>query len=319
LVAPTLGPQIKVVTQLNPSVPSVFADAEGLESAVLNLIVNARDAMIAGGTLTITSETRVLEQGPLMGTNCEMNAGAYAKVSISDTGQGMTPEIAERAFEPFFTTKAKEKGTGLGLAMVHGFFTQSGGTVRIYSELGYGTTVSFYLPILWKPSQATHEPATEEISYRGSGTILVVDDEADLLEVAAAALKEVGYNLLTAEDGASALLLIEQHQDIDVLLTDIVMPGGMNGIELAEQIVTKRPQIKVIFCSGFPPDAFSEKRIPLAERPLLRKPYQRSELLSIVRKTFLETNTGSQREPPLALASHGEQKVHKEDHNDAEI
>ena len=304
LAAPGLGPQIKVVSHLDSSIPSVFVDAAGLESAVLNLIVNARDAMSEGGTLTITSETRVVDHGPLLGADGQLKAGIYACVSISDTGQGMTPEIAQRAFEPFFTTKGKGKGTGLGLAMVHGFFNQSGGTVRIYSEPGYGTTVSFYLPVLLESAKATREPYPQEISYRASGTILVVDDEAELLEVASSSLEEIGYKLLTAKDGASALLLIEQHKDIDMLLTDIIMPGGMNGIELAEKVTSKRPEIKVIFCSGFPSDAFSEKILPLAERPLLRKPYQRSELLSVVRKTFLETSDGLHKQASSEPMSH---------------
>ena len=288
LAAPALGPAIKVITQLNPCGPLIFADGTGLESAILNLIVNARDAMDAGGTLTITSETRILDQGPLLGTNSAMKAGSYAHVSISDTGHGMSHEIAEHAFEPFFTTKAKGKGTGLGLAMVHGFFAQSGGTVRIYSEPGYGTTVSFYLPILLEPSKAHRELVSEEIPWRASGTILLVDDEAELLEIACATLEDAGYRILTAKDGATALLMIEQHKEIDMLLTDIIMPGGMTGIELAERLTAQCPETRVIFCSGFPPDAFIEKKLPLAQRPLLRKPYQRSELLSIVRSTFLE-------------------------------
>jgi CheY-like chemotaxis protein len=149
------------------------------------------------------------------------------------------------------------------------------------------------LPVLLEHSKAARKVATEVTAYRASGTILLVDDEAELLEIASACLEHVGYHVLTAKDGATALLMIEQNNDIDMLLTDIMMPGGVNGVELAEQIVHRRPHIKVIFCSGFPPDAFSEKRLPLAERPVLRKPYQLAELLSIVRKTFLVADGGS--------------------------
>jgi len=290
LAAPALGPEIQVITHLDSSLPMVFADVAGLESSLLNLVVNARDAMPDGGKLTITSEIRTLEGGRLLGSGGQLKVGTYACVSVSDTGPGMTSEIVERAFEPFFTTKPKGKGTGLGLAMVHGYFNQSGGAVRIYSEPSYGTTVTFYLPITAEDRIALSAPLVDESNDPIGGTILIVDDESDLLEVASSCLGEIGYTVLNAKDGASALSLLASREDIDLLLTDIIMPGGMNGVELARQAIGLCPEIKVIYCSGFPADALAEKIAPLVDGPLLRKPYQRSELLSITQKTMSKTD-----------------------------
>jgi len=285
LASPALGPGIQVTTQLEPLVPKVFVDLPGLESALLNLIVNARDAMPQGGKLTVTSEQKTLNADLRPGLS-ELQPGRYVCVSISDTGHGMPHDVVQRAFEPFFTTKPQGRGTGLGLAMVYGFFNQSGGTVSIYSELGYGTTVSFYLPLPFEPNQPVPVAADDQQAFDQGGTVLIVDDEPDLLEIATECLGELGYIVLTAKDGASARQAIQGRKDIDLLLTDIVMPGGINGVELAQQAVAIHPGIKIIYCSGFPADALAEKIMPLADGPLLRKPYQRSDLLAVVRKVL---------------------------------
>jgi PAS domain S-box-containing protein len=285
LATPALGPEVQVITRLDPSVPTVFVDASGLENALLNLVVNARDAMAKGGKLTITSELRNLEAGPPSATEIELKPGGYAYVAVSDTGHGMTKEIAEKAFEPFFTTKPH--GTGLGLAMVYGFFKQSGGTVHIYSEPGSGTTLSFFLPLDESEVRLPSVPALEAHSPDAAdGVILIVDDEAELLEIASTCLSGLGYTVLTAKDGASARHLLEERDDIALLLTDIIMPGGMTGVELAEWALKIRPFIRIIYCSGFPAEALRERNMSLAEDSLLRKPYQRSELISIVGKTL---------------------------------
>ena len=284
LAAHGIGPEIKITTQLDESMPLLFVDTPGLENAILNVIVNARDAMPGGGTLTITTETRLIEpiadkkfiDGPQRGT--------YACISISDTGSGMAPETVEKAFEPFFTTKIDGKGTGLGLAVVYGFFKQSGGTARIYSELGYGTTVSFYLPLTAIPQQSAEVIAEPELPPITGGIVLVVDDEGELLEIAHATLSEIGYTVLTASSAAQALTLFSERQDIDILLTDIVMPGGMNGVELARSALELQPKLRVMYCSGFPADALPQRISPLAKEPLLRKPYQRHELLAAMHR-----------------------------------
>ena len=285
LAAPALGPEIQVITRLDLSIPAVFADASGLENALLNLVVNARDAMAKGGKLTIASELRTLDAGQFLGKTNELTPGCYAFVTVSDTGHGMTKETAQRVFEPFFTTKSH--GTGLGLALVYGFFKQSGGTVRIYSEPGSGTTLSFFLPIVEGVAKLPSAPALQTHSPDVStGTILIVDDEVDVLEVASTCLSELGYTVLTATDGFSAIQVLEGRDDIRVLLTDILMPGGMNGVELAHRAVAIHSNIRVIYCSGFPADALAERDLSLAKGSLLRKPFLRSELMAIVCEVF---------------------------------
>jgi signal transduction histidine kinase len=285
LAAPALGPEIEVITKLHSSIPTVFADPSGLENALLNLVVNARDAMANGGKLTITSELRTFKPGELSGRERELTPGEYAHVAVSDTGHGMTKEIAEKVFEPFFTTKSH--GTGLGLSMVYGFFKQSSGTVRAYSEPGYGTTMSFLLPLVGGGVKAPSAPIPETPGADAAGSaILIVDDEAELLDIAATNLSGLGYTVLTARDGASAKQLIQDRNDIALLLTDIIMPGGMTGVDLAEWTKKAKPSIRVIYCSGFPAEALAARNMSLAEDSLLRKPYQRAQLISIVRKAL---------------------------------
>jgi PAS domain S-box-containing protein len=285
LAAPALGPSIQVVTRLAPSIPNVFADASGLESALLNLVVNARDAMPKGGKLTVTSEQRTMEAGQFLGKANELTPGDYGFVTVSDTGHGMSKDIAQKVFEPFFTTKVR--GTGLGLAMVYGFFKQSGGTVRIYSEPGSGTSFSLFLPIVEDAAKVAFAPVLEtQICNITTGTILIVDDEPDLLEVASTCLIDLGYTVLTVADGFTAIEVLKERADIGLLLTDILMPGGMNGVELAQRAIEIRSNIRVIYCSGFPADALAERNLSLVEGPLLRKPYQRSELIAIVREVL---------------------------------
>jgi CheY-like chemotaxis protein len=207
---------------------------------------------------------------------------------VTDTGEGMTKEVVDRVFEPFFTTKPRGKGTGLGLAMIYGFVKQSGGTVRIYSELGMGTTVSMYLPLVEAGSGAPLPVSkAEDLTPMGS-TVLVVDDEADLLTVALAYLEEIGCKGLQAVDAASALEIVERERNIDLMVTDIIMPGGMNGVELARRVHATHPEIRIVYTSGFPADALEERKMELVEGPLLRKPYQRAEFRAMIRSVMEE-------------------------------
>ena len=294
LATRTLGPEIKIITKLDANIPPVFVDPAGLESALLNLAVNARDAMPKGGSLTITTELVTIEENYPPVKTGEMKPGRYASVSVTDTGTGMSRETMERALEPFFTTKARDKGTGLGLAMVYGFVKQSGGTIRLYSEMGYGTTVTLYLQLaqtVAKPAAAVIEQHTA--STRG-GKVLVVDDEVDLLDIAVAYLEQMGYTPLHAVDGANALALIERNTDIVLVITDVIMPGGMNGVELVQKIRQLLPAVKVIYSSGFPADALSERSGTVVDGLLLHKPYQRAEFDAMVRQTLEgnESDTG---------------------------
>ncbi len=279
-MARALGPAIKISTQIDDSLPLVLVDASGLESALLNLAVNARDAMPDGGTLTFTTRVSTLKQNYPPVQMGELPAGDYACIEVSDTGCGMSKETQARVFEPFFTTKPRGKGTGLGLSSVYGFVKQSGGTTRIYSEPGFGTTVTIYLPFADRAIQPASAPTTS--SSRTSGKVLVVDDEVDLLEVATAYLTDMGYTTLQAEDGAKALEVIEKHQDIDLIVTDVVMPGGMNGLELAQQVRQRLPHVKLIYSSGFPAYALKDRSLHMADCPMLQKPYERAGFKAIV-------------------------------------
>ncbi len=282
LAARALGAEIKLTTHLDESVPPLFVDPAGLESALLNLVVNARDAMPKGGSIIISSQLQKLDSShPVMQAG-DLKEGHYVCVRVTDTGCGMSKEVLERAFEPFFTTKPRNKGTGLGLAMVYGFVKQSGGTVHVYSELGHGTTVSFYLPLAGELSHPILATCPKHLNGKPGGTVLVVDDEEDMLEVALAYLADMGFTALKAIDGASALEVLAQHSEIDLLVTDIVMPGGMNGVELVQRARDLRPDLKIIYSSGFPAEALAERSMPLVDGPLLRKPYQRDEFTEIV-------------------------------------
>jgi nitrogen-specific signal transduction histidine kinase/CheY-like chemotaxis protein len=291
LAGRALGPEIKIFTNFDLSVPAVFVDVAGLGSALLNLAVNARDAMPQGGTLTIGTQLSHLDESfPPVQTG-ELKAGAYARISVSDTGHGMSRETLDRALEPFFTTKMRNKGTGLGLAMVYGFAKQSGGTVRLYSEQGHGTTVTLYLPLAGESAPAVPELPAANVSSHAGGTVLVVDDEPELLEIAHEYLVAMGYSVLRADNAPSALKTIAEDREIDLMITDIIMPGGMNGVELAEKARLLSPRLKVIYSSGFPADALVERNGTRADDPMLRKPYQRMEFAAIVRRTLAGTTT----------------------------
>jgi len=290
LAARALGAEIKISTHMDESVPPLFVDPAGLESALLNLVVNARDAMPKGGSIIIGSEVKDLNESHPAVQAGDLKKGCYVCVSVSDTGVGMSKQTLERAFEPFFTTKPRNKGTGLGLAMVYGFVKQSGGTVRVYSELGHGTTVSFYLPIVADLKHPIATSTPEDLNGKSGGTVLVVDDEEDLLEVALAYLADMGLTAFDAIDGTSALEVLKQHQEIDLMVTDIVMPGGMNGVELVHHALALRPDLKIIYSSGFPAEALAERSMPLVDGPLLRKPYQRAEFTELVHQVMGSSN-----------------------------
>jgi PAS domain S-box-containing protein len=287
-----IGPEIVIKTELDESIPLLLVDAAGLESALVNLVVNSRDAMPKGGTITISTQLSNLEERYPPVQAGELKAGRYACISVSDTGEGMSKQTLEHVFEPFFTTKPRGKGTGLGLAMVYGFVKQSQGTVRIYSEPDYGTTVTFYLPLGDGTSITEKEVIETELNDDVHATALVVDDEVDLLDVASSYLEDMDCKAYTAINGAEAIERVQQNKDIDLLVTDIIMPGGMNGVELAQKVRQLNPKIKVIYCSGFPAGALAERSMPLVDGPLLHKPYQRDEFCALVRRVMQTEPTG---------------------------
>lgn len=257
---------------LAPNLNPVLVDAPRFETALLNLVVNARDAMPAGGTISIVTKNADLADGQVAG----LAAGRYVMVTVSDTGSGMTQEVMMRAFEPFFTTKEVGKGTGLGLSQVYGFMKQSGGAVEAMSIVGEGTTISLYLPAT--DGQAEDGSNCEE----NADKVLVVDDEQDVMDLAAALFRNIGYEVYTANNAESALEILHRNTDISVLFSDIMMPG-MNGLELAKQARSFRPELKVLLASGYPLPALKAQDKSIEEFGFISKPYRLSELAKKLR------------------------------------
>jgi PAS domain S-box-containing protein len=262
--------------QLDPSVRPVLLDAVQFEAALLNLMSNACDAMPGGGTLTITVENVQLAQeqvGSLAG-------GEYVKLTLSDTGTGMTPEVAARAVEPFYTTKPIGEGTGLGLSQAYGLVQQSGGDLEIESQPGIGTSISLYWPALTlSADESTSSPDTNA----GAERALVVDDQPDVLETMVELLQTMGYEVLSANNGAEALETLDRHGHISVLLSDVVM-AGMDGVTLARESRKRCPTVKVILVSGFPRDNFKDQHGDMASFGFLMKPFRMAELAKLLRQ-----------------------------------
>nr|WP_256476130.1 ATP-binding protein [Siccirubricoccus soli] len=288
LLQRTIGEEVQVETVLAGGLWRALVDPNQLESALLNLAVNARDAMPEGGKLTIETANAYLDESYAR-TREEVKAGQYVMVSVSDTGTGMTPEVMAKAFEPFFTTKPVGKGTGLGLSQVYGFAKQSGGHAAIYSEPGQGTVVKLYLPRLREagpapipPTAGTAEPLPAAAG-RGE-TVLVVEDEPMVRDVAAAALEEAGYRVLLAAEGPAALELLEAHPEIALLFTDVVLTGPMNGKALADAVAARRPELPVLFCTGYTRNAIIHHGRLDAGVELLNKPYTGAALAAKIRQ-----------------------------------
>jgi PAS domain S-box-containing protein len=261
---------------------SAMIDPGQLESAVLNLVVNAQHAMQGGGCLTIETANASLDDA-YANENEEVTSGQYVMVSISDTGTGMDAETLQRAFEPFFTTKEVGKGSGLGLSMVYGFIKQSNGHVKLYSEVGQGTTVKLYLPRATSKTDLTITPRVAEPTSTGSETILLVEDDNLVREYATAMVSGLGYRVIGARNGPEALDVLRQIGDIDLLFTDVVMPGGLNGRKLAEKARELHPNMAVLFTSGYTENAIVHHGRLDRGLNLLSKPYRRQDLAAKLR------------------------------------
>ena len=256
LLRRTLGETISLETRLAGGLWRAYADPNELENALLNLAVNARDAMPNGGRLTIKTANADLDEALVASLPERIDPGQYVVIAVSDTGVGMDPETKRRAFDPFFTTKEVGKGTGLGLSQVYGFARQSGGHVKIDSEPGEGTTVAIYLPRrLGVETEMAADDAFDPRGAVGVESILVVEDDETLRTYTTSILRELGYRVFEAADGVSAIAKFQPFESIDLLLTDIVMPGGMNGRQLAVEAMKRRPDLKVLFMTGYPRDA----------------------------------------------------------------
>lgn len=286
LLRGTLSETISLKTSFSDGLWPVKADPTQLENALLNLVINAKDAMPEGGKLTIETEN-VTVNHTVAALNPDAIPGDYVMIAVGDTGCGMSPEVADHAFEPFFTTKGIGKGTGLGLSLVYGFVKQSDGYVKIYSEPGHGTVVKLYLPRFQIGDESLVDKETpEEEPVGGNETILVVEDDPDVRRTAVELLEELGYRVIEAEDGPSALRVLDNHSEIDLLFTDVVMPGGMKGPELAFEVRNRRPGMKVLYMSGYTEyGAFHDDMVE-AEGLLLSKPFDKGELADKLRLTL---------------------------------
>ena len=255
LIRRTMGPAIEVEVVGAGGLWLTRIDPSQLENALLNLAINARDAMPNGGRMTIETANKWLDQREAR--ERELPSGQYLSVCVTDTGIGMTPDVVARVFDPFFTTKPLGLGTGLGLSMVHGFVRQSGGQVRIYSEVGEGTTMCLYLPRFVGALDASDESAADDgVAPGGQGeTVLVIDDEEVVRILIVDVLRDAGYHVLEAFDGPSGLKIVQSDTPIDLLITDVGLPGGLNGRQVADAARTMRSGLKVLFITGYAENA----------------------------------------------------------------
>ncbi|MDP6813097.1 MAG: PAS domain S-box protein [Alphaproteobacteria bacterium] len=283
----TLGATIEVRIETAADLRQCEVDPVQLENAILNLAINARDAMPDGGRLTIATANAHLNADDVPDTD-DVEPGHYVLLSVSDTGHGMPPELLERVFEPFFTTKEIGKGSGLGLSMAYGFVRQSGGRIEIDSQVDAGTKVKIHLPgaEAGKADEAVEPPLPAPVRAAGGEVILVVEDDAEVRGVTVGMLEGLGYRVLQAEAAKPALRLLENGAEADLLLTDVVLPGGMSGEDLADAAGPIAPGLKVLFMSGHPREAFTTRGAPMAEVDLLEKPFKRDDLAARVRRAL---------------------------------
>jgi len=282
LLRPTLGEQIEIDSMLAHDAAPALIDPSQLSTAILNLALNARDAMPNGGKLTLETRNVVLDQDYAR-MNSEVSPGNYVMIAVSDTGEGIPGSLLDKVFDPFFTTKDVGKGSGLGLSMVYGFVKQSNGHIKIYSEPGHGTAVKLYLP---QATGVPDAPATEpgiSGAEHGDESILIVEDDALVREYVVTHVGRFGYRTLAAGNAAEALAIIDGPERIDLLFTDVIMPGGMNGRQLATEALRRRPGLKVLYTSGYTENAIVHHGRLDAGVLLLPKPYLSSDLARRIR------------------------------------
>ena len=292
LLGRLIGEDVQLVTKLGPNLASVKADPAQLEQVLMNLAVNARDAMPKGGTLTIETANAELDEA-FTRQHLDFHPGHYSVLSVTDTGCGMNKDTISKLFDPFFTTKKPGKGTGLGLSIVHGIVKQSQGHILVSSTPGVGTTFTIYLPRVEESAEAPSSPTSMPTAATGSETVLVVEDEAQVRALECGLLKASGYTVLAAGDGEEAMRMLGEYSGtIHLLLTDIIMPH-MNGRELARQVVMSRPSTKVLYVSGYPDDTLIDAGLARSKEPFLQKPFAWDALLRTVRNVLDGSNDPS--------------------------
>jgi CheY-like chemotaxis protein len=287
LLRRTMREDIEIKTDFDPDLRIAFADPAQLESAVLNLALNAQDAMASGGRLTISTANAPLD---LHGHNLhpDVKPGDYVLIAVTDTGEGMSKLVLDRVFEPFFTTKDVGKGSGLGLSMVYGFAKQSNGHVAIYSQPGLGTTVRLYLPALSTKARETLPPPriVQEAPASDAETVFIVEDDPFVRSYAIMSLQSLGYRVAAAVDGNDALQKLGTDMRVDLLFTDIVMPGGINGWELADLARKARPELRVLLTSGYAMETLAAQGHMRDGTQILAKPYRKAELARRLREAL---------------------------------
>jgi PAS domain S-box-containing protein len=282
LLRRSLGELIRVETHLASGLPPTHADPGQVENVLLNLAINSRDAMPDGGRLFIETRDARIDRD-YAAAHPDVEPGHYVMLAITDTGAGMTAEVRQRAFEPFFTTKGPGAGSGLGLSMVYGFVKQSGGHVQIYSEVERGTTVRIYLPAKEERQAVEAAPSIPRADGSNGETILVVEDDERVRRVSVRRLTELGYRIIEADSGPTALTIIDRGEPVDLVFTDVVMPGGMTGIELAHAVRERRPGLRILFTSGYAEPAIATGDVLTSNADWLGKPYRTADLALKVR------------------------------------
>jgi PAS domain S-box-containing protein len=283
--------QVRTATGLWPAI----GDPTQVDDALVNLAINARDAMRGGGTLTLETQNVELDED-YAAHHVEVTPGEYVMLAVSDTGTGMAPDVIARAFEPFFTTKEEGQGTGLGLSQVFGWIKQSGGHIKIYSELGHGTTVRLYLPRAQAEAEGVKAEPKAVTTPRGDETILVVEDNPNVRKTVVRQLHDLGYQTVEADSGVQALQLVRDGLSFDLLLTDVIMPGGITGYQLADQLRAEHPDLKVLFTSGYTELAVTGDQ-PGRKDALLSKPYRKQDLARAVRAALGKPRAGKTAKP----------------------
>ncbi|MDJ0612712.1 MAG: PAS domain S-box protein [Rhizobiaceae bacterium] len=279
MLARTLGENIDIETSLDHGLWDALVDPGQIESVILNLAVNARDAMTNGGKLLI--ETKNIQfDSKYVETEIGLKPGRYVSLSVSDTGHGMSEAVRDNAFEPFFTTKEKGRGTGLGLSMVYGFAKQSGGHATIYSELGMGSTINIYVPRydgIDQPKKVARRDDLEIVSGNNE-TILIVEDDPKVRAITVSRIKSLNYKVIVTNNGTEAIAALQNHNNIDLVFTDLVMPGDVSGYDLVEHVLENFPQIPVLMTSGYAEDLLGNGKLASLNVELLRKPYRQADL-----------------------------------------
>jgi CheY-like chemotaxis protein len=288
LIRRTVGPEITVEVIGAGGLWPTLADQNQLDGALLNLCINARDAMPGGGRLTIETGNRWFDDRSAQ--IHDLPAGQYVSLCVSDTGTGMTPEVMRRAFDPFYTTKPSGEGTGLGLSMIHGFARQSGGEVRIYSEVGKGTMVCIYLPRHRGDVDVDDLRSPQPIGAQGEPgeTVLVIDDEPTVRMLVTEVLSEMGYSAIEAGDATTGLKVLQSDARVGLVITDIGLPGGMNGRQLVEAARQSRPDLKVLFITGYAENAVIGNGILEPGMHVLSKPFSLEHLASRIREIIAQ-------------------------------